>query len=256
MKKRHFAGFLSVLLIAAGTAADQQDELTLVNKYKMVESFVQKAQKFVDQEKFDQCDVELAKCFEAVPDHHSAHFVKAQELYKRGEFAAALERIGRAKDGFRRMGAAILTLQQNKLRNDIDRAQEMSDYGEALGAWYEVAACMKTTVQSWMIDNEKKMSDNEKGIQERMSGGPKDVVPAEYHYFAGNCFFKMKRLDEAAGLYEAALAVNPAHANACNNLINILYVQKRLEDARAWLARAEKAKVKIHPGLKKAVLEK
>jgi tetratricopeptide (TPR) repeat protein len=176
-------------------------------------------------------------------------------LYKRGDFAAALERIGQAKAGFSHMGAAILTLNQKKLRSDIDRAQEMSDYGSALNDWYQVASCMKNTVQSWMIENEKKMSDNEKGIQEKMSGGPKDVVPAEYQYFAGNCLFKMKRLDEAAVAYEGALAVDPTHANACNNLINILYVQKRIEDARAWLARAEKAKVKIHPGLKKAVLE-
>jgi len=253
MNKAALSFALSMLLAAAGMAA-AEDELTLVKKYKMVDSYVQKAQKFVDQEKFDKCDIELGKCFEAVPDHHSAHFVKAQVLYKQGDFAAALDRIGQAKAGFIRMGAAIQTLNQKKLQSDLDRAQEMSDYGEALNEWYQVAACMKNKVESWMIENEKKMSDNEKGIHERM-GGLKEIVPAEYHYFAGNCLFKMKRLDEAAASYEAALAVDSTHAKACNNLINVLYVQKRVEDARAWLARAEKAKVKIHPGLKKAVSE-
>jgi tetratricopeptide (TPR) repeat protein len=252
MNKRFWAVVLAAVLAAAGAAADQRDELALAKKYKMAEPFVQKAQKYADQDKFDKCDRELDRCFEAVPDHHSANYVKAQELYKQGDFAAALDRIGRAKAGFIRLAAAMRALQAKMLQGEIDKAQELSDYGEALSDWR--AASNATCAVGRIAVNSTKINENEREIQGQMTQKEADV-PAEYEYVAGNCLFKMKRLDEAAAAYEAALAIDPAHANAFNNIINVFYVQKRMDDARAWLDRAEKAKVKIHPGLKKAVLE-
>jgi pentatricopeptide repeat protein len=82
-----------------------------------------------------------------------------------------------------------------------------------------------------------------------------DGVPAEYDYFTGNCQFKLKRYEEAAASYREAVASDPAHANAYNNLINILYMVRRYDEARAVIDRAEANKVKVHPGLKKAVLD-
>ncbi|GEM_PF-4370483 len=62
-----------------------------------------------------------------------------------------------------------------------------------------------------------------------------------------------RRAAEAEASYRAALAVEPEHAGAAGNLINLLYVQGKVAKAREALEQAEARKVAIHPGLKKAV---
>ena len=81
------------------------------------------------------------------------------------------------------------------------------------------------------------------------------AAPAEYDYFTGNCFFKLKRYDEAAASFKDAIATDPSHANSYNNLVNLLYAARRFAEAKDFLDRADAAGVKIHPGLKKAVLD-
>ena len=50
-------------------------------------------------------------------------------------------------------------------------------------------------------------------------------------------------------------AADPAHANANNNLISLLYGQERYAEALALLDQVEAQKVQIQAGLKKAVLD-
>jgi len=54
--------------------------------------------------------------------------------------------------------------------------------------------------------------------------------------------------------WRAALAAEPGHEGAAGNLINLLYGQGRIPEARAELEKAEARRVAVHPGLKKAVL--
>ena len=69
----------------------------------------------------------------------------------------------------------------------------------------------------------------------------------------GNLFFKLKRFAEAEAKYLAALAIEPGHERCLNNLINIYFVTGKIGQARGWLEKADQQKVKVNPGLEKAV---
>ncbi len=105
-----------------------------------------------------------------------------------------------------------------------------------------------------IMENDKSLNETKRQTQGDLSR-QEDAVPADYNYFVGNCLFKLKRYDEAAASYKKAIATDPAHANSYNNLINLLYMARRFDEARAFLGRAEANTVKVHPGLKKAVLD-
>jgi hypothetical protein len=49
--------------------------------------------------------------------------------------------------------------------------------------------------------------------------------------------------------------VEPAHERCLNNLVNIYFITRRLAEAREWLDKAARLKVKVNPNLEKAVRE-
>jgi len=85
--------------------------------------------------------------------------------------------------------------------------------------------------------------------------GRVSAIPAPYHFYHGNDLFRLKRLPEAEAEYRLAVKTDPAYGEAYNNLINLLFAQKRLDEARTCLSQAETHKAAINPGLKKAVLD-
>jgi tetratricopeptide (TPR) repeat protein len=254
MKKMRLWGPLLVLFWASAAAWAGQDEAALIQKYKLLESDVLKAQKLLDQGSLEKCEAELARCFAAVPDHHAAFHVRAQRLYRQGDFEGALAAMESAKAGFRRLDEAAKTLRAAKLKEDLAAAQYLTDREPELEAKAAQTHCKEGVYGGDVIDNigriNLKVEDVKKGLT--MAG---EASPAEYLYFTGNCQFKLRRYAEAEASFRAAWQASPDHAGAAGNLINLLYMQKRLDEARAVLARAEAAKIAIHPGLKKAVLE-
>jgi Tfp pilus assembly protein PilF len=247
--------FVAVLaVLAAGEGAVPQTDYSLIQKYRVLEKTVTEAQKYLDQGQTDRCSAELAKCFQTVPDHHAGQYIRAQLLYKQSEFAGALEAMGKARTGYRRLIDILEKFKAEKITKQMDDAQAMADLGPILEADWAVAVCRKPLLSGQIMENDKSLSDTKRETYGDMAK-PADVVPAEYDYFTGNCQFKLKRYEEAAASYRGAIATDPGHANACNNLINILYMARRYDEARAVIDRAEANKVKVHPGLKKAVLD-
>jgi Tfp pilus assembly protein PilF len=90
---------VGLILGAAATAVFAQTDYSLIQKYRVLEPTVAKAQKYLDQGQVDRCTAEINRCFETVPDHHGAQYIRAQVLYKRTDYAAALEAMGQARGG-------------------------------------------------------------------------------------------------------------------------------------------------------------
>ncbi|MCX6559929.1 MAG: tetratricopeptide repeat protein [Candidatus Aminicenantes bacterium] len=246
-------GFL-LLALTIPAVWGGQDETALAQKYKLLENSVQKAQKYLDQGKLDKCDAELAACFAAIPDHHAALHVKAQRLYKEGNFQAALAAMDAAKAGFKRLDEAIKRLQALKLDKDMNSARAMADAEPDLEARAAQTKCKEGLYAGDVMVNQGRI--NQKG--EELKQGlitAEETSPAEYYYFAGNCQFKLKLYTDAEQSYRAALKAAPGHSSAATNLINLLFMQKKLDKARTVLAQAEANKAQVPPGLKKAVLE-
>lgn len=238
----------------AAAAAVPQTDYSLIQKYKVLETTVPKAQKYLDQDKFDRCAAELAKCFQVVPDHHTGQYIRAQLLYKQSDFTGALEAMDKARTGYRRLIEILGKFQAEKIMKQMDDAEAMAELGPILQADLAKTACRQHILTGEIMENDKSLNETKRETQGDLVKRA-GIVPAEYDYFTGNCLFKLKRYDEAAASYKEAIATDPAHANSYNNLINLLYMARRFDEARAFLGQAEANTVKVHPGLKKAVLD-
>jgi Tfp pilus assembly protein PilF len=238
--------------LLAWTALGQTDDATILNKYKVLESRIEKARIFFLAENYAKCEKEAAGCLEALPDHHEAHFFMAQVLYKRGEFNKALEQMLSAESGFVRLQDIVDRVQQKKFEKQLDKKVDLAEQLEDWGAALQQTTCMKGVYQGIVLDKQGKL-DAESKYSESDLAKAQARLPAEYAYFHGNCLFRLKKSAEAEDEYKVAIQIDPRHANAYNNLINLLYLQKRLAEARTLISQAEANNVAIVPGLKNAV---
>ncbi len=244
----------AVLAVFTAAAALPQADYPLIQKYRVLETTVSNAQKALEQGQIDRCSAEIAKCLESVPDHHVARYIRAQILYKQADYAGALEAMGKARSGYGRLVEVLEKFKAEKIMRQMDDAQAMADLGPILVADLAKTACRQAILTGQILENNKNLNDTKRETQGDLAR-KEGAAPAEYDYFTGNCFFKLKRYDEAAASFKDAIATDPSHANSYNNLVNLLYAARRFAEAKDFLDRADAAGVKIHPGLKKAVLD-
>jgi len=246
--------FVLVLAALAAWCFAQTANLTLLEKYKTLLGTMDKARSAFDKGNGTACERELDRCLKAVPDHHEAHYFKAQMRYKEGDFVKALDHMTAAENGYAHFLDVLEEAKVNQMMKDVDKEQALADLIPALEKALDQSVCKPPTYMAAITDAKNKLDEtkNEKPDALRKE---KAAVPAEYQYFRGNCLYRLKRYEEAEFHYRGALEADPAHANATNNLLNLLYGQKRYADALAVLERADLLKVPVQEGLKKAVLD-
>jgi predicted Zn-dependent protease len=247
-------GLLAAAL--AGSLAAQEKDFSLLQKYKTVEGRIEKAQSYLEKDKPDACLKELDAVLAIVRDHHEALHLRSVLAYKKGDFAAALEDIAAAKDGYIRMREVYLLFQAEK-------AKRLQEDGTAVGgaggsetdssALHLARGQNRCQIGEYLITT--KYTDDRDNTRGEALGSGEAVkpVPAEYDFFQGNCLFKLGRTAEAEARYRAALRTEPAHAGAANNLANLLYAAGRPAEARTVISDAEAKGAAVNPGLKKAV---
>jgi tetratricopeptide (TPR) repeat protein len=243
-----------VIVTAALWAGAQQTDLSILEKYKALLGSMDKARSAFEKGNMTASEKELDKCLKAVPDHHEAHYFKAQIRYKQGDFAKGLEHMLTAQSGYAHFAAVLEEARVNKMMKDVDKEQALSDLIPALEKAYEQSVCKPPSYMAAITDAQNKLDETKNEKPDALRKG-KAAAPAEYLYFHGNCLYRLKRYEEAETLYKDALAADPTHANATNNLISLLYGQKRYAEALAALEQAESQKVQVQAALKKAVLD-
>jgi tetratricopeptide (TPR) repeat protein len=232
----------------------QTTNLSLLEKYKTLLVIIDKAKSAFEKENWTATERELDRCLKAVPDHHEAHYFKAQIRYKEGDFVQALDHMTAAENGYVHFAAVLEEAKISQMMNDVDKEQDLADLIPALEKALDQSVCKPPTYMAAITDAKNKLEETKNEKPDALRKG-KAAVPAEYLYFHGNCLYRLKRYDEAESQYREALAADPAHANATNNLLSLLYGQKRYADALTALEQAEHLKVPVQEGLKKAVLD-
>jgi tetratricopeptide (TPR) repeat protein len=236
----------------------QDKNLALLGRYSSLSNHIEKAKTAFRRGNMAKCEQEALFCLERLTRHHEAHFLMSQVLYQRGEFGKALEHIQAAEEGYLKLTEAVSLLEQQKLKEKTDSVASLFDdvqeYTVADNATKNRGSCQPDRYAKPLQDAKEKLI-KEGRWDERDQGQMISQIPADYHYIHGNCLFRLKRLPEAEAAYLLAIKINPGYGEAYNNLINLLFMQKRLDEARACLSQAEAHKASIHPGLKKAVLE-
>jgi tetratricopeptide (TPR) repeat protein len=236
----------------------QQKTLALMDQYSILAGHIDKAKNAFQRDDLPACQKEALFCLDRLPEHHEAHFLLSQILYKRGEFGPALEHIQAAEDGSLRLSKVVAELYQQKMAKRMDNVADLGDDVQGAEAAEDAArdrgTCRIDKYSKSAQDAKDKLANETKSGEGDESAKTLDV-PADYHFIHGNCLFRLKRLPEAEAEYRLAVGIDPGHSGACNNLINLLFMEGRPADARASLSEAEAHKAVINPGLKKAVLD-
>ena len=243
-------------LIRVGPAQDR--DVVLIAAYAKLDGRVEKARAALQKGELDACEREARSCLDKLDSHHDAHFLLGQVLYKRGAFDQALERALAAQKGFVLWADAVKTIDERRLEAQAEkRAGLLDDVQGSVAADAAAEArgsCQVAQYDKAAQDAKDKLKD-EGGLESKKLGGDIPPVPASYLYFEGNCLFKLKRLPEAETAYRRALEADPDFGETYNNLINLLFMEKRLDEARALLAQAESRQAAVSAGLRKAVLD-
>lgn len=232
----------------------QTTDLSLLEKYKTLIGTMDKARSAFEKGNLTASERELDRCLKVVPDHHEANYFKAQIRYKEGDFARALDHMTAAENGYVHFSGVLEEARVGQMMKNADKEQALSDLIPALEKALDQSVCRPPTYMAAITDAKEKLDETKNEKPDALRKG-KQAVPAEYLYFHGNCLYRLKRFDEAESLYKDALAADPVHASATNNLISLLYGEKRYADALAVLERAEAQKVQVQAALKKAVLD-
>jgi tetratricopeptide (TPR) repeat protein len=258
MTKRGVFLFLLAFWALASAVSAQDKNLSLLDEYSMLSGHIDRAKTAFQSDNLEKCEKEVLFCLGRLPEHHEAHFLLSQILYKRGEFERALEHIQAAEEGFLKLNEAVSLLGQQKMKkqiyNVVNRIDDVQEATEADDAAKSRGSCQVNRYDKAVQDAKEEL--NKEGRWNETDRSKKiSQIPANYHYFHGNDLFRLKRLPEAEAEYLLVIKTDPGHSGAYNNLINLLFMQRRLDEARAFLSQAEAHKAAISPGLKKAVLE-
>jgi tetratricopeptide (TPR) repeat protein len=241
-------------VLVQGAAAQE----AAVNAYAALSPHILKARAAFQKDRLDKCEKEALFCLGKLAEHHEAHFLMSHVLYKRGELGAALEHIEAAEAGYLKL-AKELALAGRKAgegqSEDLLRVtEEIADLAGAYAASKSHGNGMSDVYERALVDSRQEMLKAEGDRGKSAKQGDSATIPALYRFWHGNVLFRLERLDAAEAQYRQAIATDPDFGETYNNLINLLYMDGRLDEARAVLAQAEAHKAKVHPGLKKAVL--
>jgi tetratricopeptide (TPR) repeat protein len=249
---------LLALGVLAQAAPAQDKSLTLLEEYSKLAARVESARTAFRKGNTAKCEREALFCLDRLPAHQEAHFLISQVLYKKGEFDRALEHVQAAEQGYIDWAEAAAAVARQKLKSQTDGGpdllDEVQEYTDADAAARARGSCQPDRYSKGLQDAKDRLA-KEGEENATYLGARSSRVPAPYHFAHGNCLFRLKRLPEAEGEYRLAVKADPGFGETYNNLINLLFMQKRLGEAREWLSQAEAHRAKIHPDLKKAVLE-
>jgi pentatricopeptide repeat protein len=251
--------FLSPLLFAAHFSFGQRgfgmEEKKLVEKFKRADARFQKGKSLFSKEKYDQAEAELKTCLEMMPEHADAYFFLAQIDYKKGNFNQALADIGKAESNYEFIGQFYTythELRLEQLRDDKMRLDsELTSLRDQLAKAKSEEERQK--LQSAMNPVQSQLSSINTRLNEPLPHALK--TPANYYYIHGNILFKLQKLQETRDHYLEAIKIDPKHAMAYNNLINLYYMAKNYEEALKLVNQAEAEGVELNPKLKEAVLK-
>lgn len=231
-------GLLTVLFVSVfifclyGSSFAQEDftreERMLFQKYQAANKRFEQGKKEFGKGKIDKAEKEFTECLNIMPEHADAQFMLAQIAYKKGDLELARSRMETAKENYH----FIVKMKMNMDQIRILKTQEARDSGR----YDEVGT---------------------EALDHRLNRpvATKEEIPADYHYIHGNILFKLREFQEAHDMYVKAIAIDPKHKDAYNNLINIYLMSKQYQKGLDYLKMAEDNHVKINEKLKEALLK-
>ena len=220
--------------------AFKMDENTF-QKFKLAKRMFEKGQVYFLKEKYNKAEEAFLDCLDNFPRYSQADYYLSQIDYKKGEFDKALEHNNTARANYKFMTDLLVAAQQKYFDELRTKKQDLQNKLLRLTNKFEIE---KVKAEISMLNT--RLTEPLPLIAE---------MSADYYYFAGNIFMKLKKYNEAHDQYIEAINVNPRHGNALNNLANLYFMIKKYQQALDYLNQAEASGVKINQEFKKALLK-
>lgn len=229
----------------------QVGDTALFQRYQAQNGTIARASQAVQARRFAEATRLLEACLVQVPDHFEAHYLLALMAYEGKDYPGVLGHLDVADQSLadlrRRYEAEMADLkaqaeaEEGTFRSSLDGlAARGVDPTGCSGFLYTI----KKEAISYLETQKGQLHQHE---------GP-FTTPADYHFLRGNALLRLGRRDAAAQAYRRAVAAEPGHRNAWNNLVALHLGYGDSAQARRVLAQAEAAGVALRPDLRAAVL--
>ena len=190
-----------------------------------------------------------AKAFTAAigidPGFEMAHYMLGRAQLALKNYAAAVQALVKSRDLYIAQGSRQFVDKAEGQRHRRERLAELDDL---------IANLRAATPQTFQIREQIRQLEERKRQVEDMDRAkdltPDKQVPAYVSLSLGSAYFRSGKLPEAETAYLAAIAADAKTGEAHNNLAVVYFETGRYAQAKASLRAAEKAGVKVHPGLK------
>jgi len=243
-------GLVSLLLAGQNAPGDKQG-LEVLRRLRLTQPTLNEALDLLAARDWEGAGRQFGRCLEALPQSPGACFGMAYIANETGDIARGLAWMEKAeqasiylKQVWENQKTGLFKLSQE----EKDRLQELS-----LGLQYRAENSSVCRSHEYIFESNKAAQKAKDISAKGNSDDSPFAIPAEYLSLHGNLLFKLKRYEEAEAKYLAALAISPGHERCLNNLINLYFISRRIEQARDWLEKATRLKVKINPRLAEAV---
>ncbi len=223
-----------------------KEQNKLIKDLKSANKFLEKGEKQFYKKNYKKAEENFEKCIEIFPNHSNAYFYLSKGYYHIGSFKESLDYIVKAKSTYKDFVKAVITSKHRSLdvlKENMKELRNRSNYASTDEAWDQIRIAKNKT--------REKMNDWQKNYKKSVIA--LNNFKADYFYFHGNIYFKLKKFQEALNEYVEAIKINPEHNKAYNNLISLLYMAKQYEKASEYLKLAKSNRIKVNPKLEDAV---
>lgn len=244
-------GFLAVSIGASANPGSPPGFADL-REYASFGRAIREARNLKNQHRFKEARLSLGPCLQAIPDHAEAHYLLAQMAYEEQRYEEALSHTQQAERTFLKLEQmARIELEAAEARAASLEAELQSSLIGLDAAGVDPRGCsgnLFTSRQHNLNDQRQKLGRIE---------GPSDIqsVPTELYLLKGNCFYRLKRFNEAEICYQQVTRMDPGAPTAWNNLIGLHLSAGNLPTAKKWFSQATKEGIPVRPELRKAILE-
>ena len=227
----------SLVLGGAWAASAQDSDAAIFQRYRSLDATVERAGRSVGAGRFEEAHNLLQPCLQKLPDHFEAHFLLAHLEVAERSLAVLSRRYRDLMDYLR----ARIEVEEQTARSSLDAvSSRVTDPTSCVAPFLAALEREIEAVQA----RKGPLHDHENPYG----------VPASHRFLRGNALYRLGRRDEARAQFRQAVAADPAHANAWNNLLALHLEAKDPVSARADLQRAEAARIAIRAELRQAIL--
>jgi hydroxyacylglutathione hydrolase len=176
---------------------------------------------------------DFEKCLRELPRHAFARYYLANIAYVANDLPRALGE----------MDGALEDLGFMESLNDYgltQKAKTYDSYKRMMDAEWAAAKNCRARAEIDSLSGTIKDAEKKQELQLNEQKAARLRQKAHYLYFRGNIHFRLERFDDAARDYEQAIALDPRHANAYNNLAAIYYLAGKHGRALEFLDAADR----------------